>query len=225
MAILRKKILYKDWIYEWLIEKKEYIKESTYANYSNNIFNHIIPKLGDCSLDEINHKILQKFLLDLFKNGKSNENGGLAEKTIKDISIILKGSLKKAINEGKMKHIELTFHYPKSNVEKNIYILTKKEQNKITDYVIINLSSKNIGLLISLYSGIRIGELCALKWEDIDFKKSLICINKTMQRIYIKDKSNNTSKIIITTPKTKKANREIPINKNFGSTLFSGVKN
>lgn len=215
MAILRKKILYKDWIYEWLIEKKEYIKESTYANYSNNIFNHIVPKLGDCSLDEIDHKILQKFLLDLFKNGKSNGNGGLAEKTVKDISIILKGSLKKAINEGKMKHIELTFHYPKSNIEKKIYILTKKEQNKITDYVIDNLSSKNIGLLISLYSGIRIGELCALKWEDIDFKKSLICINKTMQRIYIKDKSDNTSKIIITSPKTKNANREIPINKNF----------
>lgn len=215
MSILRKKILYKDWIYEWLIEKREYIKESTYANYSNNIFNHIIPKLGDYSLYEINHKILQDFLLDLFKNGKSNENGGLAEKTIKDISIILKGSLKKAINDGKMKHIELTFQYPKSNIEKNIYILTKKEQNKITDYVINNLSSKNLGLLISLYSGIRIGELCALKWEDIDFKKSLICINKTMQRIYIKDKNNNTSKIIITSPKTKNANREIPINKNF----------
>ena len=215
MSILRKKILYKDWIYEWLIEKREYIKESTYANYSNNIFNHIIPKLGEYSLAEIDHKILQEFLLDLFKNGKSNRNGGLSEKTIKDISIILKGSLKKAINEGKMKHIELTFHYPKSNIEKKIYILTKKEQNKITDYVIDNLSSKNIGLLISLYSGIRIGELCALKWEDIDFKKSLICINKTMQRIYIKDKSDNTSKIIITSPKTKNANREIPINKNF----------
>lgn len=215
MSILRKKILYKDWIYEWLIEKKEYIKESTYANYSNNIFNHIIPRLGDYSLDEIDHKILQKFLLDLFKNGKNNGNSGLAEKTIKDISIILKGSLKKAINEGKMKHIELTFHYPKSNIEKNIYILTKKEQNKITDYAINDLSSKNIGLLISLYSGIRIGELCALKWEDIDFKKSLICINKTMQRIYIKGKGNNTSKIIITSPKTKNANREIPINKNF----------
>ena len=215
MSILRKKILYKDWIYEWLIEKKEYIKESTYANYSNNIFNHIIPKLGDYSLNEIDHKILQKFLLDLFKNGKNDGNGGLAEKTIKDISIILKGSLKKAINEGKMKHIELTFYYPKSNIEKNIYILTKKEQNKITDYVINNLSSKNIGLLISLYSGIRIGELCALKWEDIDFKKSLVYINKTMQRIYIKDKNDNTSKIIITSPKTKNANREIPINKNF----------
>ena len=69
--------------------------------------------------------------------------------------------------------------------------------------------------MISLYSGIRIGELCALKWEDIDFKKNCLNINKTIQRVYIKGKDKNTSKVIITTPKTKNANREIPINKDF----------
>ena len=63
MRIGKKKILYKDWIYEWLIEKREYIKESTYANYSNNIFNHIIPKLGSYELFELNHKIIQNFFL------------------------------------------------------------------------------------------------------------------------------------------------------------------
>lgn len=114
-----------------------------------------------------------------------------------------------------MKHIVLSFNYPKSQEEKKIYILTKREQNKITDYVLNNLSTRNIGILISLYSGIRIGELCALKWEDIDLKKGIIYIRKTIQRIYIKDKYNNVSKIILTTPKTKNANREIPVNKNF----------
>lgn len=215
MKIKKKKILYKDWIYEWLIEKKEYIKESTYANYSNNVFNHIIPNLGHYYLNDINHKIIQDFLLNLSKTGKKDGSSGLAEKTIKDITIIVKGSLKKAINEERMKHIVLSFNYPKSHQEKKIYILTKREQNKITDYVLNNLSTRNIGILISLYSGIRIGELCALKWEDIDLKKGIIYIRKTIQRIYIKDKYNNVSKIILTTPKTKNANREIPINKNF----------
>ncbi len=215
MRIGKKKILYKDWIYEWLVEKKEYIKESTYANYSNNIFNHIIPELGNYDLFELNHKIIQNFLLKLSKTGKKDGSGGLAEKTIKDITIIIKGSLKKAINEEKMKHIELTFNYPKDHTEKKIYILTKHEQNKITDYVLNNLNTRNIGVLISLYSGIRIGELCALKWEDIDLKKGIIDIHKTIQRIYIKDKDKNISKVIITTPKTKNANREIPINKDF----------
>ena len=215
MLLKSKKILYKDWIYTWLLEKKDYIKESTYANYSNNIFNHIIPKLGNYYLNELNHKVIQDFLLELSKNGRKDNNGGLAEKTIKDITIIVKGSIKKGINEDKIKHIELTFNYPKDNKENKLYVLTKREQNKITNYVLENINSRNIGLLISLYSGIRIGELCALKWEDIDFKKNCLTINKTIQRVYIKDKDKNISKVIITTPKTKNANREIPINKDF----------
>lgn len=215
MLIKLKKIFYKDWIYSWLIEKKDYIKESTYANYSNNIFNHIIPNLGDYTLNELNHKIIQDFLLELSKNGKKNGSGGLSEKTIKDITIIIKGSIKKGINEDKIKHIELTFNYPKENKDKNIYILTKHEQNKLTDYVINNLTSRNIGILLSLYSGIRIGELCSLQWKDIDFKNNKLIISKTIQRIYIKDKDKNISKVIITSPKTKNANREIPINKDF----------
>ena len=215
MLLKNKKILYKDWIYTWLLEKKDYIKESTYANYSNNIFNHIIPKLGNYYLNELNHKLIQDFLLELSKNGRKDNNGGLAEKTIKDITIIIKGSIKKGINEDKIKHIELTFNYPKDNKENKLYVLTKREQNKITNYVLENINSRNIGLLISLYSGIRIGELCALKWDDVDFKKNSLTINKTIQRVYIKDKDKNISKVIITTPKTKNANREIPINREF----------
>lgn len=215
MIIKSRKILYKDWIYAWVIEKKDYIKESTYANYSNNIFNHIIPKLGNYTLNEINHKIIQDFLLELSKNGRKDNTGGLSEKTIKDITIIVKGSIKKGINEGKIKHIELSFNYPKDNKEKSIYILTKYEQNKITNYVLDNRNTKNIGFLISLYSGIRIGELCALQWKDIDFKNNKLMISKTIQRVYIKDKDKSISKVIITTPKTKNANREIPVNKDF----------
>ena len=223
MLIKSKKIFYKDWIYSWLIEKKDYIKESTYANYSNNIFNHIIPNLGDYTLNELNHKIIQDFLLELSKNGKKNGSGGLSEKTIKDITIIVKGSIKKGINEDKIKHIELTFNYPKENKDKSIYILTKYEQNKLTNYVLNNLTSRNIGILLSLYSGIRIGELCALQWKDIDFKNNKLIISKTIQRIYIKEKDKNISKIIITSPKTKNANREIPINKGF-IEIFKKIK-
>ena len=215
MFAKKNKILYSDWIYEWLIDKKEYIKESTYSNYSNNIFNHIIPKLGNIYIQDLNHKTIQDFLLNLFKSGRKDGSGGLSEKTIKDITIIIKGSLRKAINEEKIRHFELTFNYPKDNKDSKIYILSKHEQNKLTNYVLENLTNRNIGLLISLYSGLRIGELCALQWNDIDFKKNILSVNKTIQRVYIKDKDNNISKVIITTPKTKNANREIPINKEF----------
>ena len=215
MILRRKRILYKDWIYNWLLDKKHYIKESTYANYSNAVFNHIIPKLGHYKLDELSHKLIQDYLLDLSKNGKINGSGGLSSKTIKDITIIIKGSLKKEMNENKIKHIELTFNYPIDSKLEKIYVLSKSEQNKITSYCLNNLDNKNLGILISLYSGLRIGELCSLQWNDINLKKSLISINKTVQRIYVKDFKESKSKIIITTPKTKNANREIPVSKEF----------
>lgn len=213
--IIKKKILYKDWIYDWLKEKKDYVKESTYANYSNSIFNHIIPKLGNIYLKDLTHKKIQDFILELSKSGNKNSGIGLSEKFIKDITIIIKGSLKKAINEKQIDYIELSFNYPKSTHNDKLYILTKNEQRKITEYGKNNINNKSLGILISLYTGIRIGELCALKWEDIDFKKSYLHISKTIQRVYIKDKNENQSKVIITTPKTKNANRIIPINKEF----------
>lgn len=210
---MKNKILYKDYIYNWLKEKRMYVKESTYANYSNNIFNHIIPKLGNLYLDEINHKIIQNYILELFESGNLKDGKGLSCKTIKDIIIIIKSSIKQAINEDLMKHIELTFNYPKIEYTHSIYILNKNEQNKIVDYVLKNLNNRNIGLLITLFSGIRIGELCALRWNDIDFKRGILKISHTLQKIYIKDNDNISSKIVMTSPKTKNGKREIPINK------------
>lgn len=102
-----------------------------------------------------------------------------------------------------------------------MYVLTKNEQNRIMKYAINNLNNKNIGILICLFAGIRIGEVCALKWEDINLNDGLISINKTIQRIFAKNKNNSYSKIIISSPKTKNTNRLIPINKNFTKILKS----
>lgn len=201
-----RKIKYKDYIYEWLLNKKVYIKESSYANYSNLVFNYIIPKIGELYLENINNKIIQDYILELYNNG-------LSIKTIKDIVSVIKNSLYKAFNENKIKVFRLRFNYPKDNFIKNIYVLSRDEQNKIINYVFDNINNKTIGILLSLFLGVRIGELCALKWKDIDFKNNMLNINKTIQRIYIKDKCLNTSKIIITNPKTFKAIRNIPINK------------
>lgn len=112
-----------------------YIKESTYANYSNNVFTHIIPSLGNYYLDELNYKIIQNYILELYEKGNTKTKKGLAEKTIKDIVNIIKGSLKEAINEEKMKHFELSFKYLKRNEHKEIYVLTKREQDKILAFL------------------------------------------------------------------------------------------
>lgn len=215
----KNKVLYKDWIWDWLLYKKDYIKESTYANYSNIISNHIAPDLGKYYLNQLNNQIIQGFLLKKYKTGRVDNLGGLSNKTIRDIVAIIKSSLKFAMKEGLISNLNLDFIYPKVNVRDKVYTLSKQDQDKLTNYILKNKSSKNLGILLTLYSGIRIGELCALQWRDIDFKNNILHINKTLQRVYIKDKEVNESKIIITNPKTHNAEREIPLNKEFAKEL------
>lgn len=103
---------------------------------------------------------------------------------------------------------------------KQISYFKEYDLNKYIDKLKEKLASqelKNIGILISLYSGLRIGEICSLKWSNIDFESKLIYVNHTMQRVYIeKDKTQ----VIITEPKTKKSIRKIPIAK----TLYNKLK-
>lgn len=217
--LFKKKILYKDWLWYWMQKKKDYIKESTYSNYSNIISNHIIPELGNIKLSNLNNKLIQEYLINKYKTGRLDGNGGLSYKTIRDIIAVVKSSLKYAIKEEMINNINLDFTYPKVGNKDKIYIMSKKDQERLITYIKQNENTRNLGILLSLYSGIRIGELCALQWKDIDFKNNILHINKTLQRIYIKDNKESVSKIIITNPKTHNAERDIPLNKGFADIL------
>ena len=217
--LFKKKILYKDWLWYWMQKKKDYIKESTYSNYSNIISNHIIPELGNIKLSNLNNKLIQEYLINKYKTGRLDGNGGLSYKTIRDIIAVVKSSLKYAIKEEMINNINLDFTYPKIGNKDKIYIMPKKDQERLITYIKQNEDTRSLGVLLALYSGIRIGELCALQWKDIDFKNNILHINKTLQRIYIKDNKESVSKIIITNPKTHNAERDIPLNKGFAHIL------
>lgn len=217
--LFKKKILYKDWLWYWMQNKKDYIKESTYSNYSNIISNHIIPEIGNIKLSNLNNKLIQEYLINKYKTGRLDGNGGLSYKTIRDIIAVVKSSLKYAIKEERINNINLDFTYPKIGNKDKIYIISKEDQERLITYIKQNENTRNLGILLSLYSGIRIGELCALQWKDIDFKNNILHINKTLQRIYIKDNKESTSKILITNPKTHNAERDIPLNKGFANIL------
>lgn len=135
-------ILYKEWIVEWVIEQKNYVKESTYANYTNIIYNHIIPKLGNYKLCELSNQILQNFLLYCFKEGRKDSKGGLSEKTVKDIAMVIKSSIRKAINYDKIVDISLKFIYPKEFSNNKIIVLRKKDQKKLQIIYLIILIIK-----------------------------------------------------------------------------------
>lgn len=134
---------------------------------------------------------------------------------------MLKSSIRYAVKNKLMNYVDLEFYYPNNSVKGKLYVFSKREQKKIIDYTVNRKKGKDIGIALTLYTGLRIGEICVLKWGDINFKKNYLVVNKTIQRIYMKNDKNNErkSKVIITTPKTRNAIRMIPINYEFAKFL------
>ena len=96
-------------------------------------------------------------------------------------------------------------------------LLNSSEQNILTEQLMSDINPSNAGILISAATGMRIGELCALKWSDFDFEKSTVTVSRTMQRI--KNQDGSGTKIIVTFPKSRTSLREIPIPEFLKNTL------
>ena len=195
--ILKKKT-YTDVLYEWLNSKC--IKESSYNRYLWNINNYIIPNIGN-----INFKKLKlNDIYNLFNNIKN-----LKDSTKNVILIIIKSSIKYGINNKYRKNFE-TIDIKLQRIKNEVTYFTIKEQQIIESYIKNNMNIRNLMILVDLYTGIRIGELCSLKGEDIDFINNTISINKTVQRLNNKE-GNTKTILIISKPKTKNSNRIIPV--------------
>lgn len=191
-------MLYKNLLIDWLTNQKIYLKYSTYTNYCNISHNQIIPNLGDYEVDSLNNDLLQEFILNQLDHGRCDGNGGISRKYAEDIITVLKLSL------GKTVEIQLPYSAPKE-----IQIFDKSNQVTLINYLQTNINNKNFGILLTIHTGLRIGELCALKWSDINFNAQLLHINKTMIRTYTKE---DGSKLQITSPKTRSSIRTIPLN-------------
>ena len=206
--------LYSKWLDEWLIYIKPQVKESTFIRYKNIVFNHLKPTIGKLAISKINTGYLKSYIGNLLSNGRLDNNGGLSPKTVSDITMIVKESLKYIISCGETIDCNYESLKIKSSSQREMTVLSKDEEHKLVSALTENKSLTKIGILLSLYTGIRIGELCALQWEDISLDENLIVVRKTMQRLQ-KDsiQSENEAKtyILISKPKSKCSNRQIPI--------------
>ncbi len=186
----------------WLKEKEIKNKRSTFARYREIIYKHLIPYFSDCpiSRDSINTFIINK---------SNTEN--LQEKTVYDIVTVLMQIIKYGVNMGHIQDFNYGISRPTIH-KKELEVLTEDEQKKLVNYIKQTVTYENIGILLSLYSGLRIGEICALKWQDIDINSGTISITKTMQRISVADNKSDIKTAVITdTPKSQKSIRTIPI--------------
>ena len=179
---------------------KHTIKIRTYNRYKSICELHLIKDLGEYELEELKPNVLQDFLLKKIDDHYSTN-------TIKGIVSVLKQALRLAITlEFLDKEYCSNLKMPSSE-EKEISVFTKKEQQVIESFCLNHKKRNYIGIVICLYTGIRLGELLALTWEDIDFNSNLLTINKTSYSA----KLDGKTQIIVDKPKTKKSNRVIPL--------------
>lgn len=202
----------KDISVEWLEIKKLEVKKSTYAKYLDNVFNHILPCLGGIKICNLNQVLINQFINEKSCKGNSIDYKPLKCKTIKGILNVLKQILKFAEKQYRCANLNFEYVIPKDEC-KEIQTLSHNEQIRLIDYLICNLDRKNLGILICLNTGLRIGEVCALTHGNINKYKSCICVRKTMQRIKNTTSHAKTKTIInIDDPKSKTSMRDIPIN-------------
>lgn len=179
---------------------KHTIKIRTYNRYKSICDLHLIKDFGEYELEELKPNVLQDFLLKKIDDHYSTN-------TIKGIVSVLKQALRLAITlEFVDKEYCSNLKMPSSE-EKEISVFTKKEQQVIESFCLNHKKRNYIGIVICLYTGIRLGELLALTWDDIDFNSNLLTINKTSYSAKVDGKTQ----IIVDKPKTKKSNRVIPL--------------
>lgn len=196
--------------YEWLHLKKPQIKESSFIKYVNIVENYIVCHIGSLKLKNITRSKIEQFLNNLLKNGGRNKKT-LSAKTVSDIFSILKRILEYARHKYKISLCDFKSLKIRLN-KKPVRILNKEEYKKLIKYLLNHLDKINMGILLVLFTGIRIGELCALKYENLLIDEAALVVAGTLQRIQSKNPdTTKKTKVILTAPKSSSSVRKIPI--------------
>lgn len=194
---------FKEIAIEWKKMKKGYVKKSTYSAYTLIIENHLFPTFANSIF--INEDDLQNYVL-------TKLNSGLSPKSIKDILAVFKMILKYGAKHGLCNTSAWDITLPTCRKQDDVPIFPIDTQKKIMNYIIQNFTFRNFGIYLCLSTGLRIGEVCALQWKDLDLNTGLLSVNKTLNRIYIIDDNfNKHTELVMDTPKTQNSIREIPL--------------
>ena len=207
---VREDLRYDMLLTEFLLHKRDAVKESTYAHYCDVVETHIRPRLGSLPLQQMNTKEIDRFTSELLREGRRDKQGGLSPKSVRDILSIVRLSLQYAMDLRLIPAEAVHFSVPRIE-QAAMQILSDEEQIRLEYSVRASGSSATFGIYLCLYTGLRIGELCALQWNDIDFENAIISISRTILRIRNTGTGAAKTRIVITSPKTKSSIRRIPL--------------
>lgn len=204
---------------EWFNAINPQVKESTSNKYWNLLNSYILPAFGSKPLCDITHEFLET-QCNLFLTTGGLSKKGLSPKTVSDILSLIRNILQFATRKGKIISCDAHSIQIKRRV-KEMRVLSRDEQEKLCRYLYSELDACNIGILVCLFTGLRVGEICALRWEDVSFSDHTIHVHQTLQRIQDRTNNEHKTKIVITTPKSVCSIRTIPVPDNLIALLAS----
>lgn len=202
----------------WFASVKINLKKATVHKYEYLIEKHILPELGSIQLSKIDANIINTFADRKLTNGSLDGKRGLSKSYVRTMLLIISAALEHAAQEGWCKEISSKITKPKP--EKNeLRILNVSEQQHLEKVLISNLSITALGILITLQTGLRIGEICALTWEDFDLVNNILYVRSTISRI--RNPLGKGTTLIVDTPKTASSIRAIPFSNELRNILVS----
>lgn len=179
-------------------ERKDEVRESTMSAYYSNYSTHISPSLGSMSPEDLTSGILQEWIDGMEASPHS----------IRDRYTLLMGLLNWYCRKNSLPLKNFRVRRPRED-RHEIETYTRAEQKKLVEYAMEHPGLKELGVILCLGTGLRIGELCGIQWKDIDLQKNEISINKTVERVY--DVGHKHTRIVINPPKTESSRRIVPI--------------
>lgn len=207
---------------EWFESIKLHTKASTQNKYHNMLTNYILPEYGNQPFNAITYDFIESHCKFLLEAGGKKGNG-LSPKTVSDVLAIIRNISKFAIRKGIYVACDASAVQIRQDV-KPMRVFSIAEQNQLCNHILENPEPCNIGILVCLFTGLRVGEICALRWEDISYSDQSIYIHHTLQRIQINQDHGAKTKVVVTTPKSTCSIRKIPLPDEISKILVSNQK-
>ena len=205
-------IKFEEAAWTWLNEKRLYVKPSTWSAYYMIFEKHLKPSFE--FLDELTEVRVQQYVYDKLSLG-------LSPKTVQDIVMVLRMIMRYAARCYHLCTCQWNIRYPHVRTKAELQVLNLQQYKYLLNYVNNNFSFKNLGILICLSTGLRIGELCGLRWSDIDAARGILTVKRTVERIYVLNNGMRSTRVLEGPPKTKNSCREIPVSNSLMRILRS----
>ena len=190
----------------WMSHNRVRLKGGTINKYQSLIDTHIMPELGSIRITDLSATQINAFLDKKLTNGRIDGSGGLSPSYVRSIMLVISAAVKYAVDEQLCLPLKSNVCKP-ATTKTDLLILSLEEQRKLETVLLNKFDMTCAGIFISLHTGLRIGEICGLAWDDIDFDAMVIHVRHTVARI----KTDEHTTLILDTPKTKASKRDIPI--------------